>query len=105
MCYFPEEVKCWATKSVVFFHFCSLTDSIKKFQLNNHHPGKEQFCGCKQLYDFCMEQLFSGLFLNIPNCLFSNAVFEMGIYSTVGDVLLVLLTINYEGIARKAAID
>ena len=34
-----------------------------------------------------------GLLLNIPNCSFSNDILEMGIYSTAGDVLLVLVDI------------
>ena len=42
--------------------------------------------------------------LNVSNCSFSNAILVMGIYSTVGDVLLVLLIVSYEGIVSKAAV-
>ena len=45
-----------------------------------------------------------GLLLNVPHCSFSNVIPEMGIYSTVGDVLLVLLAVSYDGIVHKAAI-
>ena len=61
------------------------------------------------MYDFWslsswVVQLFLGLFLNVPNCLFSNTILEMGIYLTVDDVMFVLLTWRYESIVGKAAI-
>ena len=51
-----------------------------------------------------MEQLFLDLLSNVPNCSLSNAILEVGIYSTVGDMLHVLLAVNYENNVSKAAV-
>ena len=62
-----------------------------------------------QTYDFwpsdpCMEQMFWSLLLSVPHCSLSNAILEMGIYSTVDDVLHAFFTVSYKGIVSKAAI-
>ena len=51
-----------------------------------------------------MEQLFSSLLLNVPNCSFSYAILEVSNYSIVGYVLLVLLAVSHKGIVSKVAI-
>ncbi len=51
-----------------------------------------------------MEQGLSGLFLDISDGSFGNSILEVGIYSTVGEKLLVVFTVTDECIFCKATI-